>query len=95
MNSADPDYVLVESEANKVAKSAAKALKTSRRHCVQMGVGRGNVTWTGQHGSAGALGAPRCVCVCVKYSTLCVREIIICFGNVVFYIAVYGLYKPL
>ena len=59
MNSADPDYVLVESEASKVAKSAARALKQSRRHCVQMGAGRGRPTWTGQHGSAGAPTPPR------------------------------------
>ena len=54
MNSSDPDSVLVESEASKVAKSAARALKASRRHCLQMGAGRGHPTWTGQHGMAGA-----------------------------------------
>lgn len=59
MSSGDPDYVLVESEASKVAKSAAKALKASRHHCLQMGAGRGRPTWTGQHGSAGAPATPR------------------------------------
>lgn len=59
MNSANPDYVLVESEASKVAKSAARALKDSRRHCRQTGAGRGRATWTGQHGAAGAPSPPR------------------------------------
>ncbi len=54
MNSSNPDYVLVESEASKVAKSAAKAMKSSRKLCQQMGAGRGRPTWTGQHGMAGA-----------------------------------------
>jgi len=57
MNSSDPDYVLVESEAKKVAQSAARAMKQSRQHC--MVAGRlGRPTWTGQHGVIGAP-APR------------------------------------
>ena len=53
MNSSDPDYVLVESEAKKVAQSAARAMKQSRQHC--MVAGRlGRPTWTGQHGMTGA-----------------------------------------
>ena len=59
MNSSDPDYVLVESEAKKVAQSAARALKVSRRRCHELGGGWGRPTWTGQHGLAGAPGAPR------------------------------------
>lgn len=62
MSSANPDFVLVESEAKKVAESAIKALKTSRRQCQQFGSGVrrwGQPTWTGQHGSVGAPGAPR------------------------------------
>ncbi|KAM9726838.1 DNA excision repair protein ERCC-6 isoform 1-T2 [Menidia menidia] len=33
MESSNPDYVLVEAEANRVAKEALKALKTSRQQC--------------------------------------------------------------
>lgn len=33
MESSNPDYVLVEAEANRVAKDALKALKVSRQHC--------------------------------------------------------------
>ena len=57
MSSDNPDFVLVESEAKKVAESAVKALKMSRRQCQQAGGGArrwGQPTWTGQHGSVGA-----------------------------------------
>lgn len=33
MESSNPDYVLVEAEANRVAKDALKALKVSRQQC--------------------------------------------------------------
>lgn len=33
MESSNPDYVLVEAEANRVAKDALKALKSSRQQC--------------------------------------------------------------
>ncbi|XP_066549213.1 DNA excision repair protein ERCC-6 [Amia ocellicauda] len=33
MEASNPDYVLVEAEANRVAKDALKALKSSRQHC--------------------------------------------------------------
>ncbi|XP_036403368.1 DNA excision repair protein ERCC-6 [Megalops cyprinoides] len=33
MEASNPDYVLVEAEANRVAKDALKALKISRQHC--------------------------------------------------------------
>lgn len=33
MEASNPDYVLVEAEANRVAKDALKALKVSRQHC--------------------------------------------------------------
>lgn len=33
MEASNPDYVLVEAEANRVAKDALKALKLSRQHC--------------------------------------------------------------
>lgn len=33
MESSNPDYVLVEAEANRVAKDAMKALKVSRQQC--------------------------------------------------------------
>ena len=51
MNSADPDYVLVEAEAKAAAQSASKVLKESRRQCMRAPVGW--PTWTGQHGIAG------------------------------------------
>lgn len=35
MESSNPDYVLVEAEANRVAKDALKALKVSRQQCRQ------------------------------------------------------------
>lgn len=62
MSSANPDFVLVEGEARKVAESAVKALKSSRRRCQQMVGGArrwGQPTWTGQHGSVGAPRPPR------------------------------------
>lgn len=33
MEASNPDYVLVEAEANRVAKDALKALKVSRQRC--------------------------------------------------------------
>ena len=51
MSSVNPDYVLIESEAKKVAQSASKALRDSRRRCRTSRLGV--PTWTGQHGSAG------------------------------------------
>lgn len=33
MESSNPDYVLVEAEANRVAKDALRALKVSRQQC--------------------------------------------------------------
>ena len=57
MSSDNPDFVLVENEARKVAESAVRALKVSRRQC-QLSVGGARrwsqPTWTGQHGSIGA-----------------------------------------
>ena len=49
--SGNPDYVLVENEAKRVAKQAADALRKSRALCrnAQIGV----PTWTGNNGSAG------------------------------------------
>lgn len=58
MQSAQPDYALVELEAERVAKDAARALKTSRMVCMQAGgAAQGVPTWTGRQGSAGAPGA--------------------------------------
>lgn len=65
MSSASSDYVMIETEAKKVAQSAARALRESRRRCLGGGRGRGSdgggggwghLTWTGQHGSAGGNG---------------------------------------
>ena len=49
MQSATPDYALVEAEADRVAKQAAKALKESRSlcHSARSGIS----TWTGQNGA--------------------------------------------
>ena len=48
MMSSNPDFALVEAEADRVARDAAKALKDSRARChnARMGV----PTWTGQNG---------------------------------------------
>lgn len=56
VNSGDPDYTIVESEANKVAQSAVRALKESRRQCQETrgSIQWGQPTWTGQHGTVGA-----------------------------------------
>ena len=64
MSSASGDYVVIENEAKKVAQSAARALRESRRRCLSSGGrgggggggggGWGQLTWTGQHGSAGS-----------------------------------------
>ncbi|XP_023228465.1 DNA excision repair protein ERCC-6-like isoform X1 [Centruroides sculpturatus] len=52
MDSADPDYLLVEGEAERVAREAVKALKHSRRQC--LGAEYGVPTWTGTQGISGA-----------------------------------------
>lgn len=46
----NPDYVLVETEADKVASDAIKALKQSRRNCYR--ATSGIPTWTGQNGGS-------------------------------------------
>ncbi|XP_073245339.1 DNA excision repair protein ERCC-6-like isoform X3 [Porites lutea] len=51
MESSNPDLALVESEANRVAENAVKALKRSRRQC--LGAASGVPTWTGSSGSSG------------------------------------------
>lgn len=48
MMCSDPDYALVESEAERVAKEAALALKRSRSQCFRANTGI--PTWTGQSG---------------------------------------------
>lgn len=52
MMSSNPDYLLVEQEAERVAREAAGALRLSRQRCRQDSIGV--PTWTGQHGLAGA-----------------------------------------
>ncbi|CAN8008383.1 unnamed protein product, partial [Ixodes pacificus] len=52
MDSADPDYILVEGEAERVAKEAIRKLRQSRRHC--LGASSGVPTWTGANGTSGA-----------------------------------------
>ncbi|GFS63578.1 DNA excision repair protein ERCC-6 [Trichonephila inaurata madagascariensis] len=48
VESSAPDYSIVENEADEFASEAIKALKASRRTCVQ--AAEGIPTWTGQHG---------------------------------------------
>ncbi|KAL5018836.1 hypothetical protein ScPMuIL_004558 [Solemya velum] len=48
MNAGNPDYVLVEAEADRVAKQAVQALKKSRSQC--NGPMSGVPNWTGHHG---------------------------------------------
>ncbi|XP_071071987.1 DNA excision repair protein ERCC-6 isoform X2 [Dasypus novemcinctus] len=48
---ANPDYVLVEAEANRVAQDALKALRLSRQRC--LGAASGVPTWTGHQGISG------------------------------------------
>ena len=49
MMSSAPDYVIVEAEADRVAKQAARSLKQSRAKCNPAHMGRPN--WTGMQGS--------------------------------------------
>ena len=48
MQSSDPDYALVEGEAERVAHQAALALRASRAACYSASSGR--PTWTGASG---------------------------------------------
>ncbi|XP_011285562.2 DNA excision repair protein ERCC-6 [Felis catus] len=52
IDGANPDYVLVEAEANRVAQDALKALRLSRQRC--LGAVSGVPTWTGHRGVSGA-----------------------------------------
>lgn len=51
MEASNPDYALIETEANRVAEHAVKALKRSRQLCLR--ANRGVPTWTGVSGSSG------------------------------------------
>lgn len=51
MEASNPDYALIETEANRVAEHAVKALKRSRQLCLS--ANRGVPTWTGVSGSSG------------------------------------------
>ncbi|XP_031563807.1 DNA excision repair protein ERCC-6-like [Actinia tenebrosa] len=51
MDSGNPDYTLVETEANRVAKQAVMALKKSRQKCLRASAGV--PTWTGVSGLSG------------------------------------------
>jgi len=50
MQSANPDYLLVECEAERVARDAAHALRLSRQQCLS-NTPLGTPTWTGARGS--------------------------------------------
>ncbi len=52
MLSSNPDYLLVEKEADRVARDAADALRQSRDAARSLPLGV--PTWTGQHGGAQA-----------------------------------------
>ena len=62
MESSNPDVVLVESEANRVAQNAVKALKRSRQRCLS--ATSGVPTWTGVSGSSGLSEPPPKKWVC-------------------------------
>lgn len=49
MESSKSDYVIIENEAQKLAKKAIEDLEASRVQCWEPGSGRLN--WTGSHGS--------------------------------------------
>jgi len=50
MQLSDPDYLLVECEAERVARDAAQALRQSRQQCLSS-TPLGTPTWTGTNGS--------------------------------------------
>ncbi|CAM5155968.1 unnamed protein product [Natator depressus] len=52
MEASNPDYMLVEAEATRVAQDALRALKISRQRC--LGAASGVPTWTGNSGLTGA-----------------------------------------
>ncbi|XP_028915565.1 DNA excision repair protein ERCC-6 isoform X2 [Ornithorhynchus anatinus] len=52
MDASNPDFVLVEAEASRVAQDALRALKISRQRC--LGATSGVPTWTGSSGLSGA-----------------------------------------
>ncbi|XP_009640195.1 DNA excision repair protein ERCC-6 [Egretta garzetta] len=52
MEASSADHVLVEAEANRVARDALRALKVSRQRC--LGAASGVPTWTGMSGLSGA-----------------------------------------
>ncbi|XP_063814673.1 DNA excision repair protein ERCC-6 isoform X2 [Pseudophryne corroboree] len=52
MDASNPDYVLVEEEASRVAQEALRALKVSRQRC--RSASSGIPTWTGAHGGGPA-----------------------------------------
>lgn len=57
MSESHPDRVLVEREASRMAQQAADALRASRKIARRADIGV--PTWTGKHGAAGRLNAPR------------------------------------
>eukprot|EP01135_Chromosphaera_perkinsii_P008600 Nk52_evm42s1401 gene=Nk52_evmTU42s1401 len=57
VDSANQETILVEKEAERIAKEAADALKLSRQACRQMSVS--TPTWTGKSGLSGAQSQPK------------------------------------
>ena len=65
MDPGHSDYVIVENEAEKVAREASLALKKSRSQCLPATAG--TPTWTGQHGSVKRLVAHMCGFILLNY----------------------------
>ena len=72
MDPSKHDYMIIESEADRVAKEAAKALKRSRS--ASNDAKSGIPTWTGQSGSK------RCVLIkhCCNSSLYCMTRVHFC-----------------
>ncbi|XP_038067729.1 DNA excision repair protein ERCC-6-like [Patiria miniata] len=57
MQAGHPDYLLVEGEADRVARDAVQALRQSRRHCHR--ASSGVPTWTGSRNQGGSTPPPK------------------------------------
>ena len=89
-NPGNPDYMLVESEAKRVAQQASKALSESRQRCIGSGPASwGLPTWTGEHGTVGRPehGSVCVLCVCVV--RVCVVRVCVVHVCVVRVLCVY------
>jgi len=71
MQSSNPDYMLVEYEAERVARSAARALQASRQQCMAS-LPTGVPTWTGQNGLNPVTRYANHSCSCCTYIVVAV-----------------------